>query len=311
MKIKTVTGWITPQQAGITDAHNHVWIEPVPESALGSPVLVEQENITKELIDYHRVGGGTIVDCQPGGCGRNGRVLYQLSRETQVNIVSSTGFHLKKYYQPEYWLFDASVEKATNFFLDELRIGLAETLETGHPVQAGFIKTACQESLDESPMNLLEAAVMASLETDSAIEVHTEKGLQGEQIVNALFDLGLSPDNIILCHVDKRMDFGFHHQLLTAGITLEYDTFFRSKYHPDENVWPLLEQVVSAGFEDQIVVATDLADSTQWSRLGYGPGLVGLINLLIPRMAEIGFQPNTIKKLVGWNIASRLARSAE
>ena len=311
MKIRTVTGWITPQQAGITDAHNHAWIEPVPGTTPGLPVLVDQENISKELMDFHQAGGGTIIDCQPGGCGRNGRVLYQLSKESKVHLISCTGFHLKKYYQPDYWLFDAPVEKAADFFLSELCIGLVETLDTGSPVQAGFIKIACQESLIGSPMNLMEAAVMASMETNSAIEVHTEKGLQGEQIARALLDFGLSPSKLILCHVDKRPDYGFHYELFTAGVTLEYDTFFRSKYHPDEHVWPLLERVVSAGFEGQVVVATDLADSTQWSRLGNGPGLTGLMDLIMPRMAKIGFQTQTIQKLIGGNIASRLVRSTE
>ena len=310
-KIKTVTGWITPRQAGITDAHNHAWIEPVPGAAPGAPTLNDRQAIAQELADYHQAGGGTIVDCQPGGCGRNGRVLPWLSNTTLVQLIACTGYHLSKYYPDDYWLFDASVERATEYFLGELRNGLVETRDTAYLVDAGFIKIACQATLDESPVHLMEAAVNAHRETNVAIEVHTEKGSQGEQITKALLDFGLTPDKLILCHVDKRPEYGFHHELLSAGITLEYDTFFRPKYHPDKHLWPLLERVIGAGFEDQVVLATDLAEVILWKRLGTGPGLTGLMDQIIPRMEVTGFEQKTIQKLVGGNITSCLAQCVD
>jgi len=311
LKIKTVTGWVTPQQAGITDAHNHAWIEPVPGAMPGAPTLKDRELIAQELVDYHQAGGSTIVDCQPGGCGRNGHVLHWLSKTSAVHLVACTGFHLRKYYPGDYWLFNAPVEMAAEYFLDELRNGLVETRDTGTTVKAGFIKIACGATLEESPVHLMEAAIIASREINVAIEVHTEKGLQGEQIARNLLDFGLSPDKLILCHVDKRPDYGFHHEMLSAGITLEYDTFFRPKYHPDKHLWPLLERVVASGFEDQIVVATDMAETVLWSRLGTGPGLTGMMDQIMPRMKKIGFELETIQKLVGGNIASRLAQRVE
>ena len=306
--IKTVSGWISPSQAAITDAHNHVWIEHVSGAAAGSPTLIDLENIKLELRDYSEEGGSTIVDCQPGGCGRNGEILYRLSNTTGVNIIACTGYHLQQYYPNDYWLFNTSAEKAEAYFLGELRDGITETRYRDRPIKAGFIKIACQATLEGSPIHLMEAAVNACLETEAALEVHTEKGAQGVEIARTLLDFGISPQKLILCHVDKKPDFRFHMELLSAGITLEYDTFFRPKYHPDTNLWPLLEYVIENGFEDQIVVATDLAEDVLWSRLGNGPGLTGLINLIIPRMAEIGIHQTIIQKLAGGNIASRLAQ---
>lgn len=309
--IRTVTGWITPGQAGVTDAHNHTWIDPVPGTAPGAPTLNDRQAIAQELADYHQAGGGAIVDCQPGGCGRNGRVLHWLSKSTDVQLIACTGYHLRKYYPQDYWLFDASIEGATEYFLGELREGLVETREETYPVYAGFIKIACQATLDESPLHLMEAAVNTQLQTNVAIEVHTEKGSQGVQIAQILLEFGLSPDKLVLCHVDKLPDYGFHYELLSAGITLEYDTFFRPKYHPEEHLWPLLKRVIAVGFEDQIVVATDLAEAILWKRLGNGPGLTGLVEQIIPRMERIGFEPEIIQKLVGGNISKRLARRRE
>lgn len=47
--LMTMMGPIEPKDAGITDAHNHLWITPVPGSASDSPVLDDQMLIGVEL----------------------------------------------------------------------------------------------------------------------------------------------------------------------------------------------------------------------------------------------------------------------
>ncbi|MFR1989782.1 MAG: hypothetical protein ACLS3C_06875 [Oscillospiraceae bacterium] len=46
----------------------------------------------QELLDYRAAGGSTIVDAQPVGCNRMTKELVQLSRDSGVQIVASTGF---------------------------------------------------------------------------------------------------------------------------------------------------------------------------------------------------------------------------
>jgi phosphotriesterase-related protein len=306
----TVSGPLAAAEAGVTDAHSHAWIAPVAGAEPGAPVLFDQAAITAELIDYRQAGGGTLIDCQPGGCGRDGRMLVELARASGVHVVACTGFHLKKYYPPAHWLWQAGADKARAYFVGEIAVGLKETLELAQPVQAGFIKIACEANLDDMPAALLEAAALASLETGAAIEVHTERGAAAEKIVSLFVNYGLSPDRLIICHIDKRPDLGLHCALAEQGIMLEYDTFFRPKYQPEQHVWPLLEQMVARGFEGQVAVATDLADAALWSHLGKGPGLAGLITQILPHLQTIGFTPATIKRLTGENIATRLVPQA-
>ena len=308
MRLLSVNGEIDPARAGITDAHNHVWIERIPGTPHNVPVLENREAIISELIDFREAGGGTIIDCQPGGCGRNGEVLRQLAESSGVNILACTGFHLRKYYPDDYWLFQATTKTASQFFLSELEVGLEETRYTENPVLAGFIKLACKHRLEDSPWRLMEAAVAASIETGCAMQVHTEKGADAERIVQALLDFGASLDRLVLCHMDKRADFRLHADLAQEGIMLVYDTFFRPKYLPEENVWPLIEKMVKAGFSSHIAIATDLAQAGMWSKLGNGPGLTGLITRILPRLERIGIMAEHIDELVGRNIVNRLAR---
>ena len=59
-----VTGSVKPAEAGITDAHSHVWIAPVPGVSTGGPVLDDRSAIAAELVDYRQAGRGTVIDCQ-------------------------------------------------------------------------------------------------------------------------------------------------------------------------------------------------------------------------------------------------------
>lgn len=332
--VATVTGWLEPAGAGFADAHNHLYIRPPLGAAVGVPALEDREAIAAELSDFRQAGGGAIVDCQPGGCGRDGRVLKELAESSGVQVVASTGFHLRRYYPEDYWLFRAPVEAACEHFVRELTEGLEESLEappqSGQsaplspapageragagaepaPILAGVIKVACQETLEQTPLSLFEAAIQASLETGAAVLVHTERGADAERIADFVRGVGLAADRLILCHLDKRPDFGLHRDLAEEGILLEYDTFYRSRYQPEVNLWPLLARMASAGLDGSVAVAADMADASLWARLGQGPGLVGLFTQIIPRMESLGFGKDTIRKLAGENVLSRLARPA-
>ena len=176
------------------------------------------------------------------------------------------------------------------------------------PVKAGFIKVACEASLAESPLGLLEAAAQAARSSDAAIEVHTEKGADAEAILRFFDEHGVPAQRLVICHIDKRPDLGLHRELAREGVLLEYDTFFRPKYQPEKNVWPLLEGMVRGGLAGSVALATDLADEALWLTAGAGPGLAGLLTEVRPRLYGLGFDASTVRALTGLNIAERLSR---
>ena len=217
----------------------------------GAPLLCDRDVIAAGLTAYRAAGGGGLLDCQPGGCGRDGRVLAELSRLTGVPIVACTGFHLARYYPPDFWLWRATAEAARDTFVAEIVDGLAETRDTDQPVRAGFIKIAIPAEPAALPAALWEAAAAASRDTGAALLAHTEAGAAAEQIVARLLGYGAAADRLVICHIDKRPDFGLHRELAQAGVLLEYDTFFRPKYDPERNVWPLLQRMAAAGLAGQ------------------------------------------------------------
>jgi phosphotriesterase-related protein len=304
----TVRGWLDPDELGITDAHNHLWIEAVPGVPAGLPRLDDQAAILKELLDYRQAGGGAIVDCQPSGCGRNGHKLLELSRASGVHVIACTGFHRRHYYPPDFWLFQASASQACDLFVTAIENSILEASEVSESTRVGLIKIACEARLEDTPRNLLEAAAEASRLTGTAIAIHTEKGSQAERILEFFQEHGVNPQRLVICHIDKRPDAGLHQELARAGAMLEYDTFYRPQYEPEKNVWPLLEKLIDDGLASHIALATDMAEAALWSHLGNGPGLAGFITVVRARLQNRGIPLPTINRLTGGNIARRLAR---
>ncbi|HUE99375.1 MAG TPA: hypothetical protein VMN99_08970 [Anaerolineales bacterium] len=305
--VMTVQGPRPYESLGITDAHNHMWINAVPGADPGGPVLNQFDPILKELIEYREKGGGTLLDCQPVGCGRDANRLLTLSKASGVNLIACTGFHRKKYYSHDHWLWRADAQEICNFLCRELEQGLTETLNTPSAVRAGFIKIALESTWAECPHAALEGAAFAALKSKALIEIHTEKGALAEKICIYFMDLGLIPQQIVLCHMDKRPDAYLQRELARLGVLLEYDTFYRPKYSPSVNLWPLIEQMVGAGFSDRIALATDMAEAELYHFLGGGAGLACLPGDIQNQLTEKGFPEAARKQMLGGNITRRLA----
>ena len=305
--VMTVLGPVPYNCLGITDAHNHVWIEAIPEAAQDIPVLDQFELILKELIEYHKTGGETLLDCQPGGCGRDGKKLVALSKLSKVDILACTGFHRKKYYPQDYWFWGASAQKVCDYLCSELESGLIETMNTPSPVKAGFIKIALESTWADCPQPALEGAASAAYKTKALLEIHTEKGALAEKACIYFMDKGVLPNQLVMCHMDKRPDISLHMALANLGVLLEYDTFYRPKYRPTSNLWPLIERMVSEGLSARIALATDMAETALYRYIGGGPGLSSLPGEIQAQLKVRGITEIARKQMLGGNIARRLA----
>lgn len=300
--LTTVLGPQAAEDLGITDAHQHAWIERVIGVDEGAPRLEDLSVVAVGLSAYKDAGGSAIVDCQPDGCGRNAAVLAALSKNSGVAIVCCTGFHLNRYYPSGHWLWAATETEAGDYFIRELQDGVSES-PAGGAVRSGFIKVACTAHLADTPRRLLAAAAEASRQTGAAVLAHTDQGASAETIARVMTDFGMDARRLVLCHMDKRPDPGLHQTLAQAGVMLEYDTFFRPKYDPERNVWPLVERMLRDGYAGSIAFGTDLADPQSWRE----PGPAGLPGILAPRLAEMGCAPDVVTALTGKNILARLA----
>ena len=309
MEFLTVTGQVPVENVHLADAHAHLWINPpeglAPESRFE---LTDSERIKAELQDFRAAGGTTLVDCQPGGCGRDANKLIDFSRTTGLHITATTGFHLQKYYSPQYWLWSASAEQAAAYFIEELKAGMRET---GSKARATIIKVGYEGVIEGQTKVLMEAAAEAAHQTGATILFHTERGRNVEALLPFFTTHGISASQLYMCHVDKRPDFGLHRELAREGVLLGYDTFARPKYDPERTTWPLLREMVAAGLEGSIAIGLDLADASMWQHFGGQPGMLMIPNTIVPRLYAEGMSKTIVTRLTAQNIAARLVRQPQ
>jgi predicted metal-dependent phosphotriesterase family hydrolase len=304
MKLQTVTGSVPVEDIGLIDGHAHLWIDPPEDIAPEARLQLDNyEAIQAELVDFCAAGGTGIVDCQPGGCGRDAAMLVRLAETTGLHVTATTGFHQQKYYPPNHWLWSASVEKAAAYFTEELTVGMHET---GGTVRATTIKVGYEGMIDGQSRVLMEAAAEAARHTGAAILFHTERGNNVEKLPPFFADRGVPTERLYICHVDKRTDVGLHRELAQAGALLGYDTFVRPKYNPDQGAWQLLHVLVDEGLGGHIALGLDLAIASMWQHYGGQPGMLALPEQIVPRLRTEGIPEAVIAQLSGQNVARHL-----
>jgi 5-phospho-D-xylono-1,4-lactonase len=299
--VQTVLGPRDGDTLHVVDAHAHLWIGAGPD---GSPRLEDEELALRELRELRSAGGQALIDCQPGGCGRDGAVLRRMMEASGIAVVAVTGFHLRRHYLPDTGPW-ANPGGALEVFAGELREGLAEE----PAARAGVVKCAWTGAGD-CERALLDAGLEAARREGAPVLVHTERGEAVERLCELVVDAGVAPGRVQLSHVDKRPDHGLHLELARAGFVLGYDTFLRPKYRPDEGVWPLLDALVREGLWRQATLGTDLADSAAWHAAG-GPGLRALPLDVVGRLRRAGVEGAALRALAGGNAVRLLERRVQ
>jgi 5-phospho-D-xylono-1,4-lactonase len=295
--VETVLGPRDGSRFDVVNAHDHVWIADAPE---GCPRLDDEAVSLAELRDLRAAGGAALIDCQPGGCGRDGRVLRRLMRGSRVAIVASSGFHLRRYYPAGSGPWDKRAA-ALDLFLAELRDGLVEAPEA----RAGVVKCAWTGAGGQE-RELLAAAFEAARLADAPLVVHTERGERVQELCELALAADLSPWRVQLSHVDKRPDPALHLELARAGFMLGYDSFLRPKYRPEEGVWRLLRALLEERLWRHITLGLDLVDIRAWHVRG-GPGLRALPGEVLDRLRREGAGTVVLRALAGQNAVRLLA----
>jgi len=285
----------------MVDAHIHIWLETIQSACNIISDMNNYDFIKNELIRFKTYGGRCLVDCTPYECGRNGNILKRLSMETGINIVAVTGFHKSNYYDTKAYVWNLSSREAEIFFINEISNCLKECMEFDCNIKAGVIKIAFNGGLEGQYLDLTKAAINASKKTNTQILIHTDQGLNVEYLADFLEDNSINPKKVMLNHMDKRNDVGLHIELANRGYYLEYDTFLRPRYNPEKNLWPLITGMLDAGFEDSIIVGSDIYGLEMWRTVYQNGGLSNFFNSIIYKLKELKISETAIDKIIGGN----------
>ncbi len=281
---RSVLGDIPAEEMGYTYSHEHIIIDDsYPTQSNPEFLLNDVEKASEELKRFYAAGGRTMVDTMPADSGRNVLKMAQVSRQTLVNIIIPTGIHLEVYYPMSHWRYRYSEDNLTELFAADIETGIDKNDYSGPIVErtnhrAGVIKLATgDDKITSHQEKIFRAGVNAHLKTGAPILTHTNLGQLALEQATLFEKLGANLKNVVLSHVDRINDLGYHKAVLDTGIKVEYDSAFRWEIKGGLNhTFSLLENLLPL-YPDQITLGMDMAKSSYWKSYGGRPGLNYLI----------------------------------
>jgi len=276
--VRTVTGDISPEELGPTDAHEHLF--------LTTPLQPgdEYQDVALAIAEAHTVaaaGARAVVDWTPIGLGRDVEGLARVARATGLHVVGATGVHHEAHYPQDHPLRSQGPEAlAERFVADILALGPA----------SGIIKVgAGYHHLSSFEGRVFEAAAEAHRRTGAPVCAHTEHGTMGLGVAERLNRLGVPAAAVVLAHLDRNPDVGEHAEVGAMGAWLQLDGPGRTKYWPDSVVLELIAGLAGRGLEGRVLLGGDTGRRSMIRAYGGGPGMDYVFARFKPRLErELG-----------------------
>ena len=262
--VNTVNGEIPVESLGKTLMHEH-FVFGYP-GYLGDTswdhisrreILEHSVEIAKGLISN---GFKTLLDATPNDCGRDVELLKEVSQETGLQIMCSTGYYFEELGARSYWkirsMFHDTVKEITELMVRELTVGI-----NGSGIKASVIKLASSPGeITPYEKSLFIAGAKAQQETGAVITTHTADGTMGLEQASLLVENGAEPTKIIIGHMCGKLDVDYHEKIMDMGISVGFDRIGQEYfgYPSDSERLALLKELIQRGRVGSIVMSHDV-----------------------------------------------------
>jgi phosphotriesterase-related protein len=353
-QVMTVLGAVAPDRLGVTLPHEHLFSDitclcpapldeshreflerPVEMGILGlirrdplfnrdNCLLADVDLAIEEVLEFKKLGGGTIVDVTPEEVvGRDPVALRAVAMATGVNIVCGCGQYLHFIHPPS--VAEKSEDSLAEALVCELTEGIGDT-----GVRPGLIgEIGTSDPIHPQEAKMLRAAARAQKRTGAAISVHCNLGTRtGGEVLRVLDAAGADLSRVVLGHVDfalGHLDLSldgavrYHRQLGSSGCFIEYDTvgadgYFRGTgaerpfWAPsDRQRAEAIARLLAAGLGDQLLISHDVCLKHYLLHYG-GFGYGHILREFTHNLKDAGVGDADIRRLLVHNPARMLAR---
>lgn len=300
MAVQTVLGLIAAHELGITACHEHVLWNP-PEAMALEDADLGLDSIpaaVAELRYFKSLGGSAVVEMTTAEIGRSPLELSQISQAAGVHIIAVTGHHKAKFSAEV--LQNQSTEQIAERMIREITAGIADT-----GIRAGAIKAATSlNQATEVEKRTIQAAGLAHQKTGAPVTTHTEAGTFALEQAELLLKAGVSPQKLLIGHLDRNLPRAIYFQLAKKGVFLGFDQIGKEQYWSDDQRAILIRDLIEAGYVRQILLSSDRARKSSWKV--HNPQSLGLGHLLldfVPRLKNLGIDDTSIHTLLVENPA--------
>ncbi len=306
--IRTILGDFDPSEAGVVDTHEHLI------RIGGGEVTLEGEDYRLASVDaaveecerFVSEGGRTVVDMCPVSLGRDIVKLLEVNQRVPgLNLIVTTGFQASHVYdRVVHWVMRYSVNQIADLLIAEIEEGIDEHDYMGPIVKrskakAGCIKVGTSYGLiTPFEEKEIQAAAIASIQTGALINTHTSRGTMAVEQVERFISLGVKPERLMIGHVQKNPDPWYHKKIAAMGASFSYDGGYRVKYFPDSVRADLIKEMIKAGYQKQITLATDSGKKSYLKAYGAGTGIDYDLTVFVPRLREEGVSEDAIEDML-------------
>jgi phosphotriesterase-related protein len=322
-KIMTVNGPVSPDTAGRTLMHEHLFIDlnlpyndserwrsaaldrPTSATAIGiynrpltleilervemgfvnrdNLLLSDEPTAIAEASDFKKLGGKTIVDVTSLGLERHPLALRRLANATGLHVVMGTSWFSKAWYPAN--MDSRSVESLTEEIVRDVTTGVGDT-----GIRPGIIGEVGAQGgpLTPNEEKVLRASGRASRLTGAAVMLHTQ-ARQHEQ--TGILDL-LEAEGV-----------SFARQLLGRGVYIQFDTLGRTPRIndpasvSDTEVARGIVDLIKAGYLERILMAQDVCTKIQLKSYG-GSGYSYVLERFVPYLKRLGVTETQIDTIL-------------
>lgn len=300
-KIRTVLGDINKEGLGFTYSHEHLWTNPPASQKDRDLELTDYEASVSELWRFQKAGGNALVDATTLDYGRDASKLVQMSKETGVNVVATSGFN-KHIYFPK-WVEALTIDEIKQKLIRDVTIGM-----DGTEAKAGFLKSgAWNQLIHPLEEKVTRAVAHAQLETGAPVWLHTEAGTMGLELLDILEEEGVDLNLVGVGHSDRNADPYYHLKLAERGAYVQFDGTSKIKYYPDSTRVELIKNMIDNGFAHKLLISADMGRQCYLHAYGGGPGFEYILKKFIPRLLDEGISQSDIDTIFIENPANWLA----
>ncbi|WHY70100.1 phosphotriesterase family protein [Fictibacillus enclensis] len=295
MLIQTVKGLIEPDELGICACHEHLYVDLSHIKNDKDCCLQDEKLVAEDLEQFKVLGGRTVIEVTNDGMGRNPEILKQLSTTLDLHIVASTGCY-KDPFIPEdkqQWTRD----QFTEWMVDEICYGIA-----GTGIKPGVIGEIGSSFNEFKPIEteLFHGAIEAARQTGLPLSTHTTLGTCAAEQIDLFITEALPLHQVIIGHQDLNQDNGVVLDVLKSGAYVALDTIGKENYRSDQDRLNALLLFLEEGYEDQLLLSSDLTRKSHLRSFG-GQGYDVVLRSFVPALKKQGVTDAVMQKLLKEN----------
>ena len=298
MKVMTVNGPIDPSELGITMTHEHT-ISDLRHWGYDG-VLDDIPLAIEELLAYKKVGGASIVDVTNACMGRDAKSLREISKATDLHIITATGYYTEPYYPRE--VYELGTNALADVMIKELTVGIDNT-----DIKAGIIGEigTIRDYIKPAEERVFRAAARAHLQTTVPITTHTYLDQLVHDQLDILQEEGVDLTKVIIGHLGDKRDIEFLLSVAKRGPFVQIDHVGLEDRQRDHARSLLVKQLLEAGHLNQVLISMDVCFKSRLHWFG-GTGYDHLITTFLPQLKQQGISESNIQTMLVDNPAQAI-----